>query len=47
MAEDLTFLTVAYIIAWTSIFVYMLWLHFEHRRLGQEVDLLKEVVDGK
>jgi CcmD family protein len=44
---DLTYLYAAYTFIWLGIFAFMLKLYMDTRRLGREIAVLEEVLDGK
>ncbi len=44
---DLVFLYAAYTIVWAGLFLYMLKLHIDQRRLSKELELLEEVVNAR
>lgn len=45
--SDLYFLYGAYTIVWVGLFIYMIKLNFDQRKLKREIKLLKEIVNGK
>ena len=45
--SDLLYLYGAYTIVWAGLFIYIIKLHLDQRKLRKELKLLKEIVDGK
>ena len=44
--DDIHYFYIAYTIIWGGIFVYLLKLHYDQRRLARELEVLTEVVEG-
>ena len=45
--SDLIYLYSAYTIIWVGLFVYLIKLHVTQRKLKKEIDMLREIVNGK
>lgn len=45
--DDIAYFYVAYTIIWFGIFVYMVKMHNDQRRLAREIEVLEEVLDAK
>ena len=45
--DDIAYFYIAYTIIWFGIFVYMVKMHNDQRRLSREIEVLEEVLDGK
>lgn len=45
--SDLIYLYGAYTIIWAGLFLYIIKLHLDQKKLKRELKLLKEIVDGK
>lgn len=45
--SDLIYLYGAYTIIWVGLFLYIIKLHMAQRRLKKEIEMLREIVDGK
>ena len=45
--SDLIYLYSAYTIIWVGLFIYLFKLHINQRKLKKEIDMLREIVNGK
>jgi CcmD family protein len=45
--SDLIYLYIAYTIIWAGVFLYIIKLHMAQRRLKKEIEMLKEILNGK
>jgi CcmD family protein len=45
--SDLIYLYSAYTIVWAGLLIYLIKLHITQRRLKKEIDLLREIINGK
>jgi CcmD family protein len=45
--SDLIYLYAAYTVIWAGVFLYVLKLHLAQRKLKQETEMLKEIIDEK
>jgi len=45
--SDLIYLYGAYTIIWVGLFLYILKLHTAQRRLKKEIEMLREIINGK
>jgi CcmD family protein len=45
--DDIVYFYIAYTIIWFGIFVYMVKMHADQRRLAREIEVLEEVLDVK
>lgn len=45
--DDIAYFYVAYTIIWFGIFVYMVKMHNDQRRLAREIEVLEEVLDAQ
>ena len=44
--SDLIYLYIAYTIIWLGLFLYIIRLHLNQRRLEKELKMLKEILQG-
>ena len=44
---DMIYLYAAYTVVWIGIFLYVLKLHLSQRKLKKDIEILKEMLDGK
>jgi CcmD family protein len=44
--DDIVYFYIAYTIIWFGIFVYLVKMHTDQRRLAREIEVLQEVLDG-
>ncbi len=47
MDDKIVYFYVAYTIIWFGIFVYMVKMHTDQRRLAREIEVLEEVLDAQ
>lgn len=47
MDDKIVYFYVAYTIIWFGIFLYLVKMHNDQRRLAREIEVLKEVVDDR
>lgn len=47
MTDDITYFYIAYTIIWFGIFLYMVKMHNDQRRLAREIEVLEEVLDAR
>ena len=45
--SDLIYLYSAYTIIWAGLFIYIIKLHITQRKLKKEIDMLREIINGK
>jgi CcmD family protein len=45
--SDLIYLYIAYTIIWAGVFLYIIKLHMAQRRLEKEIEMLREILNGK
>jgi CcmD family protein len=45
--DDITYFYIAYTIIWFGVFLYLVKMHNDMRRLGREIDVLEEVLDAQ
>lgn len=45
--SDLIYLYIAYTIIWAGVFFYIIKLHIAQRRLKKEIEMLREILNGK
>ena len=45
--DDIAYFYIAYTIIWFGIFVNMVKMHNDQRRLAREIEVLEEVLDAK
>lgn len=47
MDDTIVYFYVAYTIIWFGVFLYMVKMHADQRRLVREIEVLEEVLDGQ
>ncbi len=45
--DDITYMYIGYSIIWGLTFAYLVKLMFDQKKLGREMKMLKEVMDGR
>ena len=45
--DDIGYFYIAYTIIWFGVFVYMVKMHNDQRRLVREIEVLEEVLDAR
>jgi len=45
--SDLIYLYGAYTIIWAGVFLYIIKLHIAQRKLKKEIEMLREILNGK
>ena len=45
--DDIAYFYIAYTIIWFGVFVYMVKMHNDQRRLAREIEVLEEVINGQ
>lgn len=45
--SDLIYLYITYTIIWAGVFLYIIKLHMAQRRLKKEIEMLREILNGK
>jgi len=45
--DDIGYFYIAYTIIWFGVFVYMVKMHNDQKRLAREIEVLEEVLDAR
>jgi len=45
--SDLIYLYIAYTIVWAATFFYLINLHITQKKLKKEIEMLREIINGK